>query len=147
MEISDILAEEMIFTELKATNKRDLFMQVSSLLADKYDLDANMVFEALWERENLGSTGYGNGVAFPHARITGINKVLSAFVRLDNTLDYDTADGQNVDVLAFMLSPENSGNDHLQTLALYSRLLKNPGICQDVRAARSQHEIYVALQK
>lgn len=147
MEISDILSEDMIFTDLKVIGKHDLFEKVSALLADKYDLDVNTIFEALWERENLGSTGYGNGVAFPHARIAGIDNVLSAFVRLDKALDYETTDGQNVDVLAFMISPENSGNDHLQTLALYSRLLKNPGICQDVRAAHNQHEIYITLQK
>lgn len=147
MEISDILSEDMILADFTANNKRDLLERLSTFVAEKYSLDKNMVFEAILERENLGSTGYGNGVGYPHARIEGLKKVITLFVRLNKPLDYDAADAQDVDIVAFMISPENSGNDHLQALAMLSRVLKNSKICQTIRQSKSAHDIYVALQK
>ena len=147
MGISDILSEDMILTEVEASNKRHLLEEISTYIARKESIDKNTIFEAVWERENLGSTGYGNGVAFPHARINGLKHVMAVFVRLDKPLDYDALDGQPVDMVAFMISPENSGDDHLRTLAEFSRVLKNAGICQAIRNAKGAHEIYIALQK
>lgn len=147
MEISDILSEDMILADLDADNKRNLLEQLSTIIADKCSLDKNAVFEALLERENLGSTGYGNGVGYPHARMDGLQKVFAMVARLQHPLDYDAIDAQDVDIVAMMVSPENSGNDHLQTLAMLSRALKNEKTCQAIRQAKNAHEIYVALQK
>ena len=147
MQISDILSEDMIITEVKADTKRHLLAEIAAFVADKNNLDKNSVFEAVLERENLGSTGYGNGVAFPHARIEGLKRIVTGFARLVSPLDYDAADNKPVDMVAFMVSPENSGDDHLKTLAAFSRVLKNNDICQEIRAAKSVHEIYLALQK
>ena len=147
MQISDILSEDMILTEVKADTKRHLLAEIAAFVADKNDLDKNSVFEAVLERENLGSTGYGNGVAFPHARIDGLKHIVTGFARLGTPLDYDAADRKPVDMVAFMVSPENSGDDHLKTLAAFSRVLKNKDICQEIRTAKSVHEIYLALQK
>ena len=147
MEISDILSEDMILADLDADNKRNLLEQLSTIIADKCSLDKNAVFEALLERENLGSTGYGNGVGYPHARMEGLQKVFAMVARLQHPLDYDAIDAQDVDIVAMMVSPENSGNDHLQTLAMLSRALKNEKTCQTIRQAKNAHEIYVALQK
>lgn len=147
MQISDILSEDMILTEVKADTKRHLLAEIAAFVADKNDLDKNSVFEAVLERENLGSTGYGNGVAFPHARIEGLKHIVTGFARLSTPLDYDAADRKPVDMVAFMVSPENSGDDHLKTLAAFSRVLKNKDICQEIRTAKSVHEIYLALQK
>ena len=97
MIISDILSEDMVLTEVEAVSKRQLLEKISSVLAQKKRLDKNSVFEAIWERENLGSTGYGKGVAFPHARMAGIDKVVSVFARLQHGLDYDTPDNTDVD--------------------------------------------------
>ncbi|MBR3676757.1 MAG: PTS sugar transporter subunit IIA [Alphaproteobacteria bacterium] len=146
MGISDILSEDMILTEVEASSKRHLLEEISTYIARKEGIDKNTIFEAVLERENLGSTGYGNGVAFPHARINGLKHIMSVFVRLDKPLDYDALDGQPVDMVAFMISPENSGDDHLRTLAAFSRVLKNAEICESVRKAKGPHEIYVALQ-
>lgn len=146
MGISDILSEDMILTEVGANSKRHLLEEISTYIARKEGIDKNTIFEAVLERENLGSTGYGNGVAFPHARINGLKHIMSVFVRLDKPLDYDALDGQPVDMVAFMISPENSGDDHLRTLAAFSRVLKNAEICESVRKAKGPHEIYVALQ-
>ena len=147
MNISDILSEDMVLVDVEAENKRQLLDKVAAFIAKKKSLDKNMVFDALYERENLGSTGYGNGVAFPHARIEGIEKMVTVFVRLNHGLDYDAFDNQSVDLVSFLISPEKSGEDHLQALAAFSRPLKNSEICRSVRQAKSAHEIYVALQK
>ena len=147
MEISDILSEDMILADLDVDSKRNLLEKLSDFVADKCSLDRNAVFEAILERENLGSTGYGKGVGYPHARIDGLNKVFALVARLHSPLDYDAADAQDVDIVALMVSPENSGNDHLQTLAVLSRALKNEKTCKTIRQAKTAHEIYVALQK
>lgn len=147
MEISDILSEDVILADLNADSKRNLLEQLAAVVADKCSLDRNTVFEAILERENLGSTGYGNGVGYPHARIEGLKKVFAMVARLHSPLDYDAVDSQGVDIVALMVSPENSGNDHLQTLATLSRALKNKKICQTIRQAKTAHEIYVALQR
>ena len=110
-------------------------------------MDKNPIFEAILERENLGSTGYGDGVAFPHARIDGLDKVITVFARLAQGVDYDSLDNHSVDLVAFLLSPEKSGEDHLRALAVMSRVLKNEETCRQIRAAKSAHEIYLALQK
>ena len=147
MEISDILSEDMILADLNVGNKRELLEYLAAAIADKCSLDKNAVFEAILERENLGSTGYGNGVGYPHARIEGLKKVFAMVARLQSPLDYDAVDSQGVDIVALMISPENSGNDHLQTLAMLSRALKDQKICQTIRGAKNAHEIYMALQK
>ena len=146
MRISDILSEDMVLADCSAGSKRDLLEKLATFVADKGNLDKNAVFEALWERENLGSTGYGNGVAFPHARINGLDKVVTIFVRLIQPIDFDALDGQTTDILACMISPENSGEDHLRVLAELSRILKNEDICSQIRRAKGAHDIYQALQ-
>ena len=147
MNISDILSEDMILTEVVADNKRHLLEQISTFVAAQKGLDKSLVFEAVLERENLGSTGYGNGVAFPHARIEGLKGVITVFARLQKPVDYDALDNKPVDMVAFMISPENSGDDHLRTLAIFSRILKDKDICNEVRAAKSVHDIFRAMQK
>lgn len=147
MNISDILSEDMVLLDIDADNKRHLLEQVAAFVAENKTLDKNAVFEAILERENLGSTGYGNGVAFPHARISGINKRVTAFVRLNKGIDYDALDGKNVDLLAFLVSSEQNGEDHLQALATFSRVLKNDDVCRQIREAKTAHEIYMALQR
>ncbi len=147
MGISDILSEDMVLAGVEAGNKRGLLEQLSAFVAEKENIDKNSIFEAILERENLGSTGYGDGIAFPHARIEGLDKVIAVFARLDKGIDYDSLDSHPVDLIAFLLSPEKSGEDHLQALAVMSRVLKDEETCRKIREAKSAHEIYLALQK
>lgn len=146
MNVSDILSEDMVITDLSADNKRDLLEEVAGKVAERQNLDKNVVFESILERENLGSTGYGSGVAFPHARIDGLKQNVTAFIRLDKAVDYDALDNKDVDLLAFLISSEQNGEDHLQALATFSRVLKNTDVCRKIRSAKTAHEIYVALQ-
>ncbi len=147
MGISDILSEDMVLAGVEAGNKRGLLEQLSAFVAEKENIDKNSIFEAILERENLGSTGYGDGIAFPHARIEGLDKVIAVFARLDKGIEYDSLDSHPVDLIAFLLSPEKSGEDHLQALAVMSRVLKDAETCRKIREAKSAHEIYLALQK
>ena len=145
MGIADFLSEDMVLLDLIADNKRNLLQKVAEIMAPKSGIDKNSIFEAILERESLGSTGYGNGIAFPHARIEGLDHIVTALVRLDKPIDFDSLDGKPVDLLAFMISPENSGEDHLKTLAAFSHTLKNEQSRQRIRGAKTAHEIYLAL--
>ena len=145
MNISDILNEKTVLVDVDAENKRQLIKKLADTVSASSDLDASLVFEALLERENLGSTGYGKGVAFPHARIEGIKTVIAVFTRLNKALDFESVDGKSVDLVACLISPENSGEDHLQMLSAFSRVLENDEVCKRIRKSKSAHEIYVEL--
>lgn len=145
MKISEILSLDNIYAEVKANNKRQLLQELSEKAAQKVGMDERLVIESVWERENLGSTGYGNGTAFPHARIDGLKKIKVLFARLSNPVDFNAVDGKPVDLVFLLISPENSGADHLTALASLSRILKNPDACEKLRSARSKEEIYSIL--
>lgn len=145
MKISEILSLDNIYAEVKANNKRQLLQELSGKAAQKVGMDERLVIESVWERENLGSTGYGNGTAFPHARIDGLKKIEVLFARLSNPVDFNAVDAKPVDLVFLLISPENSGADHLTALASLSRILKNPEACEKLRSARSKEEIYSIL--
>ena len=145
MNIADIISKEAVFDNVQASNKRELVQILSSKIANLSGLDERVIFDAVWERENLGSTGYGDGVAFPHARIEGLDKVSAMFARLDEAVDFDSLDGKPVDLVFLLISPENSGADHLTALATLSRVLKTEGTCEKLRKARSIDELYAVL--
>lgn len=145
MNIADIISKEAVFDNVQASNKRELVQILSSKIANLSGLDERVIFDAVWERENLGSTGYGDGVAFPHARIEGLDKVSALFARLDEPVDFDSLDGKPVDLVFLLISPENSGADHLTALATLSRVLKAEGSCEKLRKAHSLDEIYTVL--
>ena len=145
MNIADIISKNAVLDNVQAANKRELVQSLAEHIAGIAGLDERAVFDAVWERENLGSTGYGDGVAFPHARIEGLNKVCGMFVRLEEPVDFDALDGKPVDLVFMLISPENSGADHLTALAALSRILKTEGSCEKLRKARSVEEIYSVL--
>lgn len=145
MNIADIISKEAVLDNVQASSKRELIQLLAQRIASLSGLDERVVFDAVWERENLGSTGYGEGVAFPHARIEGLNKVCGMFARLDDVVDFDSLDGKPVDLVFMLVSPENSGADHLTALAALSRILKTEGSCDKLRKARSVDELYAIL--
>lgn len=145
MNIADIISKDAVLDNVQASNKRELVQILSSKIATISGLDERIIFDAVWERENLGSTGYGDGVAFPHARIDGLDKVSALFARLDEPVDFDSLDGKPVDLVFLLISPENSGADHLTALATLSRVLKTEGACEKLRKAHSLDEIYTIL--
>lgn len=145
MKISEILSRDSVLVDIKANNKRGLLQELSAKAAEIAGVDERVVADSVWERENLGSTGYGNGTAFPHARIEGLDKVIATFARLSQPIDFNAVDGKPVDLVFLLISPENSGADHLTALATLSRVLKNPDICEKLRQAGSKEEILAIL--
>ena len=145
MNIADIISKEAVLDNVQAGSKRELVQILSSKIASISGLDERVIFDAVWERENLGSTGYGDGVAFPHARIEGLDKVSALFARMDEPVEFDSLDNKPVDLVFLLISPENSGADHLTALATLSRVLKTEGACENLRKAHSIDEIYSVL--
>jgi PTS system nitrogen regulatory IIA component len=145
MNIADIISKNAVLDNVQVSSKRELIQVLSQRIASFSGLDERAIFDAVWERENLGSTGYGDGVAFPHARIEGLDKVCGIFARLEEPVDFDSLDGKAVDLVFMLVSPENSGADHLTALAALSRILKTEGSCEKLRKARSVDEIYTVL--
>ncbi len=145
MKISDILSADSIFAEMKANNKRQFLQELSAKAAVINAIDERTLVDAILERENLGSTGYGKGTAFPHARIDGAKSVKAVFARLSSAIDFDAIDGKPVDLVFMLISPETNGADHLTALATLSRVLKNDETCEKLRLAKSKEEIYAIL--
>ncbi|WP_339691595.1 PTS sugar transporter subunit IIA [Celeribacter baekdonensis] len=134
MNISKILDPQAIKLVGKMTSKKRLFQDLGEIAASAYGLSLNDTVDALQERESLGPTGVGHGVALPHARIEGLDRVVGAFMRLENPMDFDAVDRQPVDLIFALFAPAESGVDHLKALALVSRTMRDGDICTKLRA-------------
>ncbi len=145
MELAELIVAEAVAPSLKATSKKQLLQELAARASDAHALDSRTVFEALMERERLGATGMGHGVAIPHARLHGVDRILGYFARLDKGVDYDSADGEPVDLVFLLLAPESAGANHLKALARVSRLLRNEGRCAKIRSTTDASAIYAIL--
>ncbi|PZO66778.1 MAG: PTS lactose transporter subunit IIC [Paracoccus denitrificans] len=134
MQISDILSTAAVRSVANIASKKRLFQDLAELASSAYGLDANETLDALAEREALGATGVGHGVALPHARLHGLDRVVGLFIRLDKPMDFDAVDRQPVDLVFALLASKNSGVDHLKALALVSRTLRDPELRAKLRA-------------
>ncbi|MCK4711534.1 MAG: PTS sugar transporter subunit IIA [Marinosulfonomonas sp.] len=134
MELSNILMPEAVRIIGQASSKKRLFQQLGEIVAVTYDIDAGTAAQALQDRENLGPTGVGHGVALPHARIAGLESVIGAFLRIEKPLDFDAVDRQPVDLVFTLFAPLDSGVEHLKALALVSRTMRDSAICAKLRA-------------
>lgn len=128
-----------------ATTKSGVFDALAEKFAAIYDVDRLVVLEALQEREALGSTGFGRGVAIPHARITGIARPVSVVLRLKSAIDFSAADGMPVDLIFGLLSPEGSGVAHLRALAAVSRLVRDDTMHEALSNAANGEELYAMI--
>jgi len=145
MQVKDIVAPEALSAGLNATSKKHLMQELAQRAAEIYGLDARRVFDALLERERLGPTGMGRGVAIPHARLEGLDRLVGVFARLQRPIDYDAADGEPVDLVFCLLAPEAAGADHLRALARISRALRDASVCAKLRAADGEAAAYAVL--
>lgn len=145
MELTTILRGEAVKAMAAATSKKRLFQDIGDLAASTYGLDASDVCTALQEREALGPTGVGHGVALPHARLTGLDQVLGLFVRLEKPLEFESVDRQPVDLVFCLLAPQDAGVDHLKALALVSRTMRNTDLCAKLRANGEPATIHTIL--
>ncbi len=141
MKIKDILSADNILVEKKALNKKQLLEKLSHLASEKTELEEEVIFNALIERERLGTTGIGRGVALPHTRLEGLKNIYCAFVKSE-PMAFDSVDEKPVDLLFLLLVPENAGGDHLKALARLSRLLRNEKATEQLRAADLPKTLY-----
>ncbi len=145
MELSSILMPGAVRTIGQVTSKKRLFQQLGEIVAATYNLDASTAVEALQNRENLGPTGVGHGVALPHARIAGLDSVVGAFLRVEKPLDFDSVDRQPVDLVFTLFAPLDSGVEHLKALALVSRTMRDSTICTKLRANTDPATLHALL--
>jgi PTS system nitrogen regulatory IIA component len=145
MEITDLLAPEAVLSSVKAQGKKQLLQEMAERIAPICGIPERRIFETLIERERLGSTGMGQGIAIPHGRLAGLNKIVGMFARIETPIAYDAVDNQPVDLVFLLLAPEGAGADHLKALARVSRLLRNQQTCEKLRAAKDPEVLYALL--
>ena len=145
MELSEILSAKAVVPQFKATSKKRLLQEIAQVAEAVYGLPSKAVFMALQERELLGPTGVGHGVAIPHARLTSVDSVKGVFVRLDKPLDYESVDRQPVDLVFALFAPEGAGANHLKALARVSRTLRDPSVCAKLRSSDDPNALFAIL--
>jgi PTS system nitrogen regulatory IIA component len=145
MEIADLLSPDAVVSHLKAASKKQVLQEMANKAAGLTGLSGRRIYETLAEREKLGSTGMGQGIAIPHGRVAGVEKMTGLFAQLDHPVDFDSMDDQPVDLVFLLLAPEGAGADHLKALARVSRLLRNQAVCEKLRAAPHAATLYALL--
>ena len=145
MKFVDLLKPDAVKVSTAATSKKRLMHDVAELAEAAYGLPASRTIEALMERETLGPTGVGNGVALPHARLSGLEDVVGVFIRLEKPIDFEAVDRQPVDLIFALLAPEEAGVEHLKALALVSRSLRQTSVCGKLRANYDTATLYTIL--
>ena len=145
MELSNILNSNAVRVISNVTSKKRLFQDLADIAEDAHGLNAGDTVEALLDRESLGPTGVGQGVALPHARLPGLTKVVGCFIRLEKPIDFSSVDRRPVDLVFSLLAPAESGVDHLKALALVSRTLRHPALCAKLRANHDPATLYALL--
>ncbi|PZQ62147.1 MAG: PTS lactose transporter subunit IIC [Sphingomonas taxi] len=144
-DLSDLLVPELIVIGLPAATRKALFSQIGALVAPVLGVDARVAAEALAAREKEGSTGFGDGVAIPHARVPGVARIAVAVARLAQPLDFAAPDDAPVDVVVAMFTPPHAGSEHLKALARVARRLRDRGLLAKLRGAGSPDAIYALL--
>ena len=144
-DLSDLLTPDAIVAGVSAASKKALFQQIGVAAERAYGLDAREVAERLAQREKLGSTGFGGGVAIPHGKLEGLRQVTGLFFRLVKPVDFAAVDELPIDLVFVLLSPVGSGAEHLKALARVSRRLRDSGFAAKLRGAGSSDALYALL--
>ncbi|MPY71713.1 MAG: PTS IIA-like nitrogen regulatory protein PtsN [Alphaproteobacteria bacterium] len=145
MEISDLITPESVVTGLNATSKKQMLQELAHKAAKITRLHERNIFDVLLERERLGTTGVGKGIAIPHGKMAELDRLHGIFARLDTPVDFDSVDDQPVDLVFLLLAPETAGADHLKALARISRLLRDSKMCEKLRSLDKPQDIYRLL--
>ena len=145
MEISDLITPDSIFSKLPATSKKQALQELAKRASDISELNERVIFDALIERERLGTTGVGNGIAIPHGKLAGLDRLHGLFARLDKPIEFESIDEQPVDLIFLLLAPECAGADHLKALARVSRLLRDRSTCEKLRGSEDPNALYALL--
>lgn len=145
MEIADLLTVDAVVPALKATSKKQALQDLARRAADITHLNERTIFDVLMERERLGTTGVGNGIAIPHGKLPNLPRLYGLFARLDRPIDFQAIDDQPVDLIFLLLAPESAGADHLKALARVSRLLRDKAACEKLRGTADAEALFALL--
>lgn len=145
MNFVELIKPQAVKVLAGVSSKKRLMHDIADLAQSAYGIGASQCVEALMERESLGPTGVGHGIALPHARLEDLPGIVGVFIRLEKPLDYDSVDRQPVDLIFGLFAPKDSGVEHLKALALVSRTMRDAGICAKLRANTDPAKLYAIL--
>ncbi|BBF94144.1 PTS IIA-like nitrogen regulatory protein PtsN [Blastochloris tepida] len=145
MPLSDLVAPNAVYPSLRVNSKKQALQELAERAAELTGRSEREIFETLLQRERLGSTGVGNGIAIPHGKMAKMDRLFGLFARLEKPIDFEALDGEPVDLIFLLLAPESAGADHLKALARIARLLRDQDIAQRLRASRDAQALYVVL--
>ena len=145
MPLTELVAPNAILPALRANNKKQVIQELAAKAAELTGQNDRAILEILLQRERLGSTGVGNGVAIPHGKLPKLGRLFGLFARLERPVDFEALDGRAVDLVFLLLAPEAAGADHLKALARIARLLRDPEIANKLRESRDESALYAVL--
>jgi PTS system nitrogen regulatory IIA component len=145
MDIADLISPAAVIPNLRATSKKQALQDLAKKAAELSGLNERAVFDVLLERERLGTTGVGNGIAIPHGKLASLDRLHGLFARLERPINFESIDEQPVDLIFLLLAPESAGADHLKALARVSRLLRDKGVCEKLRGTDNADGLYALL--
>ena len=145
MPLNDLVALNAVIPALKVTSKKQALQELAARAAPLCGQNERAIFEILVQREKLGSTAVGNGIAIPHGKMPNLAKLFGLFARLDKPIDFESLDSQPVDLIFLLLAPEGAGADHLKALARVARLLRDPSTAHKLRASHDADALYAVL--
>ncbi len=145
MEINELISAASVIPNLRASSKKQALQDLARRAADITGLHERAIFDVLMERERLGTTGVGNGIAIPHVKMANLDRLYGLFARLENSVDFNSIDEQPVDLIFLLLAPESAGADHLKALARVSRLLRDGSVCEKLRGTNDAEALFALL--
>jgi len=145
MDLSNIISSKGVVVGIKPNSKKQLLQELAALAAQLTAIEERKIFDTLLQRERLGSTGVGNGVAIPHGKLAGMDGIVGVFARLAKPLEFESMDDQPVDIVFMLLAPEGSGADHLKALSRIARILRNDGTLVQLRTAEDRDPVFGIL--
>jgi nitrogen PTS system EIIA component len=145
MEINDLISSDTIVANLHATSKKQVLQELSRRAADATGQNERAIFDVLMERERLGTTGVGSGIAIPHGKLQSLERLHGVFARLEQPVDFQAIDERPVDLIFLLLAPESAGADHLKALARVSRVLRDGKVCEKLRGTDTAEALFAIL--
>jgi PTS system nitrogen regulatory IIA component len=145
MALTDLVVPQAVVPSLRVNNKKQALQELAARAAVICGRSEREVLEVLMQRERLGSTGVGNGIAIPHGKLARLERLFGVFARLERPIDFEALDGQPVDLVFLLLAPEGAGADHLKALARIARLLRDSEVAQKLRESRDAEALYAVL--
>lgn len=145
MDLGDLIKPEAVIGALPARTKKQALQELADRASALTGVSARTIFDTLVQRERLGSTGFGRGIAIPHAKLAELSRVVAVFARLETPIDFESQDNEPVDLIFLLLAPEHAGADHLKALARISRVLRDPLSTEKLRTSRDRAALYAVL--